>query len=104
LGVAIPNALLAVIPLMGELSGAFDARWRAGVPATDGVPAKKSGRGGGALGTDCSIVPFSVSFPISTSSDDGKSSAGGDDMTVRYGKEEVWEEDGGRVASRQYRL
>jgi hypothetical protein len=48
------------------------------VPAAEGVAARK--RGGGAFDIVCS--PVSVSFSISTS-DVGKSKAGGDDMMVR---------------------
>jgi len=52
------------------------------VPATDGVPARKSGSAGGACDIDCPAVVVAVPSPISTSSisDEGKSSAGGDDM------------------------
>lgn len=71
-GVVIPNALPAVM-----LPGV-----RIGVPAADGVPAKNSGFAGGALGTDCS--PVSSSIATSAGSEDGKSSAGGDDIVVGY--------------------
>lgn len=42
-GVLRPTALLAVIPRSGVLSGAFDPHRRAGVPDTEGVPARKRG-------------------------------------------------------------
>ena len=79
-GVSIPSALLAMTPLKGVLSGPFWWRWRAGVPAADGVPARKRGTPtGGASGIDCSAL---VPSPICTSSisEEGKSMAGGDDM------------------------
>jgi hypothetical protein len=72
-----PKALLAVIPFKGELLWAYNARWCVGVPETEGVPARKRGRG--AWGMDCSTVP--VSSSISTS-DVGKSKAGGEDMVI----------------------
>jgi hypothetical protein len=81
----MPNALLAVIPLTGVPSGAIDARWRAGVPETEGVPAKKRGTRGGAFVMDCSTDWLSPVFSMSTSSDVGKSSAGGDDMVGWFG-------------------
>jgi hypothetical protein len=84
LGVAIPTALLAITPLNGVLSGAFDARWRTGVPAIEGVPGKKRGKawGLGAPGMDGSMDALPVPFSISISSDEGKSRAGGEDMVV----------------------
>ena len=81
-GVSIPSALLAMTPLKGVLSGPFWWRWRAGVPAADGVPARKRGTPtGGASGIDCSAL---VPSPICTSSisEEGKSIAGGDDMRL----------------------
>ena len=82
LGVAIPTALLAINPLNGVLSGALDARGRTGVPAIEGVPGKKRGKawGLGALGMDGSMDELPVPFSISTSSEEGKSRAGGEDM------------------------
>jgi hypothetical protein len=75
--VDIPTALLAMIPFRGELLGGFDARKRAGVPETDGVVGMKSG--GAASDMGCSVAPASS---ISTS-EVGKSKAGGDDILPR---------------------
>jgi hypothetical protein len=75
--VDIPTALLAITPRKGVSGGAPD---RAGVPAAEGVLARKSGLAGGALGTDCSALPSPIS--ISSSSEDGKSRGGGEDMVV----------------------
>jgi len=67
------------------------------VPAAEGVPAGKRGTPtGGASGIDCSAL---VPSPICTSStsEEGKSIAGGDDMTTAAMREEV-----GRDATRQF--
>lgn len=74
-GVAIPTALLAMIPAIGVLSGAFCLRREAGVPAADGVlPLKKRG-----LGLPSDDGRGAVASSISTSSD-GKLISGGEDM------------------------
>jgi hypothetical protein len=74
-GVAIPSALLAVT----LRSGVSSTLPRAGVPAAEGELARKRGLAGGAAGTDCSALSLPIS--ISSSSEDGKSSGGGEDMT-----------------------
>ncbi len=74
-GVAIPTALLAMIPAIGVLSGAFCLRREAGVPAADGVlPLKKRG-----LGLPSDDGRGAVASSISASSD-GKLISGGEDM------------------------
>jgi hypothetical protein len=80
-GVSIPRALLAITPLSGVLSGAFEYRCRAGVPAADGVAwRKRVFPGGGASGIDCSAAAPSFISTSSSMSDDGNSRAGGDDI------------------------
>jgi hypothetical protein len=75
LGVVRPIARRAVIERSGELVAGISLR-RRGVPAVvEGVPARKSGT----PGIDCAAVDASC---ISTSpiSEEGKSSAGGEDI------------------------
>lgn len=78
-GVVRPTARRAVIERSGELVAGISLR-RRGVPAVvEGVPARKSGFIGGTPGIDCAAVEVSC---ISTSpiSEEGKSSAGGEDI------------------------
>jgi hypothetical protein len=73
-GVAIPSALLAVTLVRSGVSSTLP---HAGVPA-EGELARKRGLAGGAAGTDRSVLSSPIS--ISSSSEDGKSSGGDEDM------------------------
>ncbi|KAF9011982.1 origin recognition complex subunit 3 N-terminus-domain-containing protein [Cyathus striatus] len=78
------QGLLAVIPLRGLLSRLSEPNLGlAGVPAAEGVAARKSGSLLGASGIDCSAVPVFVEsscMRTSSSSEEGKSMGGGEDM------------------------
>lgn len=84
-GVLIPSALLAVTPLIGVAAMLLAYLCRAGVLAGEGVPCRKRRWGGGAMDSDCSTVPSwgGPSISISSISDVGKSTLGGDDIWIQ---------------------
>lgn len=79
-GVFIPIALLATTLREGDVSGARDARERAGVPAADGVPGKKRLSAFGASGNVCSTVPSFMSTSSGMGAGELGMCSGEDDM------------------------
>ncbi len=89
LGVFMPMALLATIPDIGVANDALCCLRFDGLPAADGVPCRKSGFVSPA--SECRGVPTKPGLAlamssISTSSEEGSSARGGEDMVRAGGK------------------